>query len=148
MGIEIHQEDRPEAEALATKVLACKRDIRQALGWDTGQRHQPQLHYGPQFDAETSDLDTVIRTSRGGCYAYLVGLDWWQHVRIARQVAMCDKIDWFVWCTIADNDLTVAQVKSQRRHPAGPNRIHRNCLTGRTLLAALRAYSKPSQQAF
>ena len=58
MGIEIHQEDRPGAEALATKVLACKRDIRQALGWATGQRHQPQLHYGPQFDAETSDLDT------------------------------------------------------------------------------------------
>ena len=134
-GIEIHREDHAEAKAL-TAATAASRVIDARV-------HTPKLHYGPLFDAQRVNLEEIIYTPRGGCYAYLVGINWHQHIRVARQVATCDKVEWLVWCTTSENDLTTKQLCQQLNHTAGPNRIYDNCLTGRTLLAALRAYSQP-----
>ena len=74
-----------------------------------------------------------------GCYAYLVGVNWWQHVNIGRQVALNAKADWFIWCTIPEDDLTAHEIRNEsnkRRRTASSN-----CFTGRTMLAVLRAYS-------
>ena len=98
IGIEIQEEDHEEAVALTSHCPV-----------------QPTLYYGREYDAETMSLSDITRTERCGCYAYLVGVNWWQHVNIGRQVALSTKVDWFIWCTIPEDDLTASELPTHAR---------------------------------